>query len=125
MSGGETWGGGGNGPVRDYLRQRGRRCTAPCRRSRVRGCVTSRAMCFGLDSSPPIAPIAGAAVSHLDLSLRSADGTAFAAFEAIPETPGTVGVAILPDVRGLYGFYEELALRFAERGHRAVAFDYF
>jgi carboxymethylenebutenolidase len=32
---------------------------------------------------------------------------------------------ILPDVRGLYRFYEELALRFAERGHPAVAIDYF
>ena len=32
---------------------------------------------------------------------------------------------MLPDVRGLYGFYEELALRFAERGYAAVAIDYF
>jgi carboxymethylenebutenolidase len=32
---------------------------------------------------------------------------------------------ILPDVRGLYRFYEELALRFAERGHTALALDYF
>jgi carboxymethylenebutenolidase len=32
---------------------------------------------------------------------------------------------ILPDVRGLYRFYEELALRFAERGYRALALDYF
>ena len=32
---------------------------------------------------------------------------------------------ILPDVRGLYRFYEELALRFAERGYAALAFDYF
>jgi carboxymethylenebutenolidase len=32
---------------------------------------------------------------------------------------------ILPDVRGLYRFYEELALCFAERGFAAVAFDYF
>ena len=32
---------------------------------------------------------------------------------------------ILPDVRGLYRFYEELALRFAERGHAALAIDYF
>ncbi len=30
-----------------------------------------------------------------------------------------------PDVRGLYRFYEELALRFAERGYAALAFDYF
>ena len=28
-------------------------------------------------------------------------------------------------MRGLYRFYEELALRFAERGHAAVAIDYF
>ena len=32
---------------------------------------------------------------------------------------------ILPDVRGLYHFYEELALRFAERGYPAIAIDYF
>jgi carboxymethylenebutenolidase len=32
---------------------------------------------------------------------------------------------ILPDVRGLYSFYEELALRFAERGYAALAIDYF
>jgi carboxymethylenebutenolidase len=32
---------------------------------------------------------------------------------------------ILPDVRGLYSFYEELALRFAERGYAAIAIDYF
>jgi carboxymethylenebutenolidase len=34
-------------------------------------------------------------------------------------------VVVLPDVRGLYRFYEELALRCAERGYRAVAIDYF
>ena len=32
---------------------------------------------------------------------------------------------MLPDVRGLYRFYEELALRFAERGYAAIAIDYF
>jgi carboxymethylenebutenolidase len=32
---------------------------------------------------------------------------------------------ILPDVRGLYRFYVELAERFAEAGHDAIAFDYF
>jgi carboxymethylenebutenolidase len=32
---------------------------------------------------------------------------------------------VLPDVRGLYRFYEELALRLAERGYPAIAFDYF
>jgi carboxymethylenebutenolidase len=32
---------------------------------------------------------------------------------------------VLPDVRGLYRFYEELALRFAEEGIDALAIDYF
>jgi carboxymethylenebutenolidase len=82
-------------------------------------------MCFDLDSLPPVPALAGAAVSHEDLVLESADGTRFAAFAARPETPTGTGVAILPDVRGLYRFYEELALRFAERGFDAVAIDYF
>ncbi|HKC22277.1 MAG TPA: dienelactone hydrolase family protein [Gaiellaceae bacterium] len=82
-------------------------------------------MCFDLDSSPPIPVIRGAAVSHRELTLQAADGNVFAAFAAAPEEPASVGVVILPDVRGLYRFYEELALRFAERGYLAVAFDFF
>jgi len=98
-------------------------------------------MCFDVDSQPPVAPIAGAAVSHEDLVLTSADGTAFAAFAAVPgevgsegrfpselaqeANSGLAGVVLLPDVRGLYSFYEELALRLAEHGHPTVTFDYF
>ena len=82
-------------------------------------------MCFELDSPPPIPPISGAVVSHEDLVLAAADGNRFAAFAATPDEATTKGVVILPDVRGLYRFYEELALRFAERGIAAVAFDYF
>jgi len=82
-------------------------------------------MCFELDSEPPIPAISGAAVSHDDVVLEAADGNRFAAFLATPEEPATTGVVILPDVRGLYRFYEELALRFAERGFAAIALDYF
>lgn len=82
-------------------------------------------MCFELDSLPPIPVLKGAAVSHDDLTLEARDGTTFAAFAATPEQPTGVGVVVLPDVRGLYRFYEELALRFAERGYTAVAIDYF
>ena len=82
-------------------------------------------MCFELDSLPPIPPLSGAAVSHEDLVLEAADGTRFAAFAAHPDELRNVGVVVLPDVRGLYRFYEELALRFAERGIAAVAIDYF
>ena len=82
-------------------------------------------MCFELDSLPPIPPIAGAAVSHDDIVLTSADGTPFAAFTATPDAPARVGVVVLPDVRGLYRFYEELVLRLAERGAAAIAIDWF
>src|SRR3954468_5146362 len=82
-------------------------------------------MCFDRDSAPPVPVIAGAAVSHDDLVLTAADGNEFAAFVATPDAPARTGVVILPDVRGLYRFYEELALRFAERGYAALALDYF
>ena len=83
-------------------------------------------MCFELDSVPPIPPISGGApVRSQDLVLEAGDGTRLAAFAAQPDDGARVGVVVLPDVRGLYRFYEELALRFAERGYAAVAFDYF
>ena len=82
-------------------------------------------MCFDDDSSPPVPIISGAAVSHEELVLEAADGNRFAAFAAQPDEPSGIGIVVLPDVRGLYRFYEELALRFAERGYAAIAFDYF
>ena len=82
-------------------------------------------MCFDTDSLPPIPVLAGGAVEHEDLVLESKDGTRFAAFAALPDEPASAGVVVMPDVRGLYRFYEELALRFAERGYTAVAIDYF
>ena len=63
-------------------------------------------MCFDADSSPPIPVIAGAAVSHDDLVLISADGSEFAAFLATPDESSATGIVVLPDVRGLYRFYE-------------------
>jgi carboxymethylenebutenolidase len=72
-----------------------------------------------------VPPLSGAAVSHDDRILEAADGNRFAAFAAQPDEPARTGIVVLPDVRGLYRFYEELALRFAERGHAAVAFDFY
>ena len=82
-------------------------------------------MCFDRDSLPPVPVISGASVSHDHLILEARDGNRLAAFAATPDEPSRTGVVILPDIRGLYRFYEELALRFAERGHAAVAIDYF
>jgi carboxymethylenebutenolidase len=82
-------------------------------------------VCHGRDSHPPVPAISGAAVSHDRLVLTAADGNALAAFAAAPDEPSGAGIVVLPDVRGLHHFYEELALRFAERGHTAVAIDWF
>src|SRR6188508_369258 len=82
-------------------------------------------MCFAHDSRPPVAVIAGAAVEHRDLVLDATDGNRLAAFHALAETPTGVGMLVLPDVRGLTAYYEELALRFAERGVDALAVDYY
>jgi carboxymethylenebutenolidase len=82
-------------------------------------------MCFDLDSQPPIRPVAGGSLDHEDLVLTASDGTRFAAFRARAAEPSGAGIVILPDVRGLYAFYEELALRFAEAGIDAIAFDFF
>ena len=88
-------------------------------------------MCFEFDARPPELPagralpgIAGGAAAE-SLVLTSSDGTDFAA--AIAESPDADGpaVIVLPDVRGLYRFYIELAERLSEAGHHAIALDYF
>jgi carboxymethylenebutenolidase len=87
-------------------------------------------MCFSFDAHPPdlprdlVRPIAGGAKAE-QLDLTSADGTKFSAALAGAPDGDPVGVVILPDVRGLYRFYIELAERFADAGHHAIAIDYF
>ena len=83
-------------------------------------------MCYQTGARPPLPPIAGGAgVTTRDLELTSADGTRFGASSAVTDAPEAPGMVILPDVRGLHGFYKDLAARFAEAGIHAVAFDYF
>jgi carboxymethylenebutenolidase len=82
-------------------------------------------MCFDLDSHPPIAPIAGGALDQQRLILTAADRNRFAAFRARAAEPSGAAIVILPDVRGLHPYYEELALRFAENGIDALAIDWF
>jgi carboxymethylenebutenolidase len=82
-------------------------------------------MCFDLDSRPPIEPIAGGALDAGPVTLHASDGNALRAFAARPANPTGAGILILPDVRGLHPYYEELALRHAEHGIAAVAIDYF
>lgn len=85
-------------------------------------------MCYDYDAkppAPPFPPIAGGAVDTEDLTLTSKDGTKFAAMVARANQPTGAGIVVMPDVRGLFPFYEELGLRFAEQGLNAVVIDYF
>ena len=83
-------------------------------------------MCFELDSLPPIPVDRGRRRSRTRTSCsRRRTATASRRSPPRPSEPGRTGIVVLPDVRGLYRFYEELALRFAERGHAAIAIDYF
>lgn len=81
-------------------------------------------MCFDHDSEPPV-PAGNRKATGRDLTLTARDGNVFSAFEAVGDTPTEAAVVVLPDVRGLYRFYKQLAMRFAQAGHDAVAMDYF
>ena len=82
-------------------------------------------MCYTDDARPPAPPVQGPVGEHGGLVLESADGTRFGAYHAHPQAPSNRAMVILPDVRGLHHFYQDLALRWAEAGLHAVAIDYF
>jgi carboxymethylenebutenolidase len=82
-------------------------------------------MCYSDDARPPLPPVSGAAADHGDLTLTSSDGTKFMAYFARASEPTGAGMVVMPDVRGLHGFFKELAQRFAEAGIDSVAIDYF
>ena len=94
-------------------------------------------MCFAYDATPPELPAhlaayvplgvteGGGTASGESVVLTSQDGTKFSAFVARPQAPTGAGIVILPDVRGLFRFYEDLASRFAIAGVTAISIDYF
>ena len=82
-------------------------------------------MCFDHDSRPPIQPIAGGSLDSSELTLIAEDGNRFSAFAARAAEPTRAGIVVLPDVRGLHAYYEDLAVRFAEHGIDAIAIDYY
>lgn len=87
----------------------------------------SRNMCYSLNAEPPAPPVAGGSARGEELILKTVDGTAFLAFAGHVGSvkPAKASIVILPDVRGLFHFYRDLALRFASMGIEAVAIDYF
>ncbi|WP_433892166.1 dienelactone hydrolase family protein [Streptomyces sp. CA-111067] len=82
-------------------------------------------MCFDEDAVPPVPTVPDAETESRYLELTASDGNVFGAFSAAPAGGADTAVVILPDVRGLYGFYTELATRFAEHGVAALVYDYY
>jgi carboxymethylenebutenolidase len=82
-------------------------------------------VCYDADAVPPFYGPPVTTVTTESLTLTSADGALFAGFLARPEDSNGVGVLVLPDNRGLSGFYEQFATRLAEQGYTALAIDYF
>jgi carboxymethylenebutenolidase len=82
-------------------------------------------MCHSDASRAPSPPRSGPVGEHAEIELLTSDGNRYRAYTAAPAGDARAGVVILPDVRGLHPYYEDLALRFAEAGCRAIAIDYF
>jgi carboxymethylenebutenolidase len=82
-------------------------------------------MCHGPASRPPIPPGSDGSTRGQRVVLEASDGNRFAALSARTRVPDAPGVVILPDVRGLHPFYEDLALRFSGTGVHALAMDYY
>jgi carboxymethylenebutenolidase len=83
-------------------------------------------MCVDHDARLPALPTGSHATSGERFALESADSTSFLAYSAEPEGESQgAAVLVLPDVRGLFGFYEDLACQFAAHGYRSLAIDYF
>ena len=82
-------------------------------------------MCFDIDAHPPIPAITGGALDGVLDTLTAGDGNRLSVYRAKAAEPSGAGMIVLPDVRGLFPYYEELALRFAEHGVDAIAVDYF
>ncbi len=84
-------------------------------------------MCYDAEARPPLPPITGGAgdVAGREHVLTAKDGTRIGAYTATAAPAGGPGMVILPDIRGLHSFFEELSDRFAEAGVHATAIDYF
>lgn len=82
-------------------------------------------VCYDADAHPPVTGPPITAATTGPTTLTSGDGTVFAAYAADPGEVSGASVLLLPDNRGLSGFYEELAGRLAEQGHPTLAIDYF
>jgi carboxymethylenebutenolidase len=81
-------------------------------------------MCENHDSAPPASPRRTSAVARSgSLQLTALDGNQAAAYVAHPAAPSGVGVVVIPAMRGLLPFYEDLTGELAQAGLDAIAVD--
>ena len=80
-------------------------------------------MCFE-SLGPATAPPRRHLAASERILVRADEGTAVAARFATTRDPSAPGVVLLPDVRGLHPYYEDLAERFADAGssHETVVY---
>lgn len=86
-------------------------------------------MCFRADATPPPVPTNLARAGHPPPATRAVlpadDGGRLPVAYALADNPCGPSVVILPDVRGLSDFYENLARQVAMTGHHAIVIDYY
>lgn len=80
-------------------------------------------MCFSSDQHPPLPPRSSDVGDHGSTVLTSADGTRFAAYDAVPTNRRGASLVLLPDIRGMHPYYTDLAIAFAQAGIDTVAID--
>ncbi len=80
-------------------------------------------MCFDRDALPPDPARTGMLEGSERTTLTSDDGNRFAATIARTAGGGPAGVVVIPDVRGLHPYYEQLAEHLADAGVHAIAID--
>lgn len=83
-------------------------------------------MCVDHDARLPALPAGNHPTTSERKVLTASDGNVFNAFAARPgDGESRMAILVLPDVRGLFGFYEDLACQFAAHGYPSIAIDYF
>jgi carboxymethylenebutenolidase len=67
----------------------------------------------------------GPGIATQRVTLTAEDGNQLLAYVSSPSHPNGAGVVVLPDVRGVYPFYESVAVDLANHGYHAVVIDYY
>ena len=80
-------------------------------------------MCFDTDALPPDPARTGMLEASERTTFTADDGNRMAAMIARTREPASAGIVILPDVRGLYRYYERLAEHVADAGVHAAVID--